>query len=289
MKSSLPLTFFLLVAYLSLTAKAFLPRINLASGESVESETKDHTLITRQGLLKTSILFFMKNPQYLRNETLSGFLFDVLRDLSETPDAAKDAIDTISPKIKFINAINEIQSANVEMDSFPLNSVAEVHFDGEQFLQGSQRLIRLRQELITLLLKGDKLQHARNLAGNALHTLQDFYSRSNWIELGNTLPLNALAQPGSDIWQENIIAGATESTCRNCLSDEESNESTDTCANNLITGKLTSGYRSGQDIKKPVDTGKYSHGGQTDDSRLTPATGGINKDSSSKSESPHAR
>ena len=240
MKSSLPLTIFLLVAYLSLTAKAFLPRINLVSGES---KTRDHILITRYGLLKTSILFFMDNPQYLRNETLTGFLFDVLRDLSETLDAAKDTIDTISSKIKFINAINDIQSANVEMASFPFNSTAAVHYDGEQFLQGSQRLIRLRQELITLLLKGDKLQHARNLAGNALHTLQDFYSRSNWIELGNTLPLNALAQPRSGVWQENIIAGATKPTCRNCLSDGQSNESTDICANNLITGKLTSGYR----------------------------------------------
>ena len=286
MKSSLPLTIFLSVAYLSLTVKAFLPRINLASGES---ETKDHTLITRYGLLKTSILFFMDNPQYLRDKRFTGFLFDVLRDLSETPNAAKDIIDTISPKIKFINAINEIESANVEMDSFPMNTMAAIHFDGEQFLEGSQRLIRLRQELITLLLRGDKLQHARNLAGNALHTLQSFYSRSNWIELGNTLPLNALAQPGSDIWQENIIAGATEPTCRDCLSDEQSNESTDTCVNNLITWKLTSGYRSGQDIKKPVHMGKCSHGGQTDDSRLRPATGGINKDSSSKLESPHAR
>ena len=285
MKSSLPLTIFLSVAYLSLTAKAFLPRINLASGES---EAKDHTLITRYGLLKSSILFFIDNPQYLRDEELSVFLFDVLRDLSETPNAAKDIIDTISSKIKFINAMNEIESANVEMDSFPFNTTAAIHFDGEQFLQGSQRLIKLRQELITLLLRGDKLQHARNLAGNALHTLQSFYSRSNWIELGNTLPLNALAQPGSDIWQENI-AGATEPTCRDCLSDEQSDESTDTCVNNLITGKLTSGYRSGQDVKKPVDMGKCSHGGQTDDSRFRPATGGINKDSSSKLESPHAR
>ena len=287
MKSSFPLTFFLLVTYLSLTAKAFLPRINLASGES---ETKDHALITRYGLLKTSIFFFQDNPQYLRNETLTEFLFGVLRDLSENPNAAKSTIDTISAKIKFINAINEIQSANVEMDSSPWNSTAAIHFDGEQFLQGSKRLIRLRQELIsTLLIKGDKLQHARNLAGNALHTLQKFYSRSNWIELGNTKPFNALAQPGSVITQEINIAGPAEPTCRNCLSEEESNLPTDRCANNLITEQLTSGYRSGQDIKKPVGIGKCSHGGQTDNSRLEPATGGINKDSSSESESPHAR
>ena len=286
MKSSFRLTFFLFLAYLSITAKAFLPRTNLASGKS---KTRDHVLITRYGLLKTSILFFKDNPQYLTNETLTGFLYDVLRDLSENPKAAKTTIDTISPKIKYINAISDIQSANVEMDSFPLNGTADVHFDGEQFLQGYTRLIKLRQELITSLLKGDKLQHARNLAGKALHTLQDFYSRSNWIELGNTLPFNALAQPGSDISQEIIIAGATEPTCRDCLSDDESNQSTDTCENNLITAKLTSGYRSGQDIKKPVNVGKCSHGGQTDESRLKPATGGINKDSFSKRESPHAR
>ena len=209
------------MAYLSLTANAFPPRINLASGES---NTKDDTLITRNGLLKASIHFFRDNPQNVKSQELTYFLYDVLRELSEKSNAAKTAIGTVSSQIKFINAINEIQSANVKMDSFPLNSVAEVHFDGEQFLQRSQPLIRLRQELITLLLKGDKLQHERNFAGNALHTLQDFYSRSNSIELGNTLPLNALAQPGSDIWQENIIAGATEATCRNCLLDGESDE-----------------------------------------------------------------
>jgi len=209
MKSSIPLIFFLLVAYLSFTAKAFLPRINLASGKS---ETKDHTLITRHGLLKTSILFFRDNPQYLRNETLTNFLFRVLRDLSENPNAAKTTIDSISAKIKFINAMNEIQSANVEMDSSPSNSIAAVHFDGEQFLQGSKRLQDLRQQLITSLNNGNKSQHARNLAGNALHTLQDFYSRSNWIELGNASPFNALGQPGSDISQEIIIAGTTEPT-----------------------------------------------------------------------------
>ena len=286
MKSTFLITFFLLVACLFLTAEAFLPRINLVSGNL---ETKDHTLITRDGLLQTSIFFFQDNPQYLRNETLTEFLYGVLRDLSENPNAAKSTIDTISAKIKFINAINEIQSANVEMDSPPWNGTAAVHFDGEQFLQGSKRLQDLRQQLITSLQNGDKLQHARNLAGNALHTLQKFYSRSNWIELGNAMPFNALAQPGSVISQEIIIADTTEPTCRNCLSEEESNLAADTCANNLITVKLTSGYRSGQDIKKPVGNGKCSHGGLTDNSRLEPATGGINKDSSSKRESPHAR
>ena len=109
MKSSFRSMFFLLVAYLSPTANAFPPRTNLASGES---KTKDHTLITRNGLLKTSIHFLRDNPQYLKNQELTYFLYDVLRELSEKPNAAKTAIDTVSSQIKFINATNEIQSAN---------------------------------------------------------------------------------------------------------------------------------------------------------------------------------
>ena len=58
---------------------------------------------------------------------------------------------------------------------------------------------------------------------------------------------------------------------------------------NLITLKLTSGYRSGQDVKKPENMGKCSHDGTLDESRLKPATGGINKDTATTVESPHAR
>ena len=271
---------FILAPFLSFSAHAFLPRINSAKEKS---ETKDHILITRNGLLKTVIYFFFDNPQYLKDESLTDFLQGVLSELGEEPTAGKDAMNTISSQIKFINAINAIQSANVEVDS--LNRKAEEHFDGEQFQQGAKRLIRLRQELITSLLKGDKLKHARNLAGSALHTLQDFYSRSNWIELGNSIPFDVLGQPGNEISEE-FVAGPNEATCTGCLSDQDRN---DKCATNLITGKLTSGYRSGQDVRKPVDKGKCSHGGKTDDSRFQSATGGINKDSASIEESPHAR
>ena len=151
---------FILAPFLSFTVHAFLPRINSAKQKS---ETKDHILITRNGLIKTVIHFFFDNSQYLKNESLTGFLQGVLSELGEEPTAGKDAMNTISSQIKFINAINEIQSANVEVD--PLNRKAEEHFDGEQFQKGAKRLIRLRQELITSLLKGDKLKHARNLAG----------------------------------------------------------------------------------------------------------------------------
>ncbi|KAI8514130.1 von Willebrand factor (vWF) type A domain, partial [Branchiostoma belcheri] len=66
-----------------------------------------------------------------------------------------------------------------------------------------------------------------------------------------------------------------------------------TCENNLIVpeGVLTSGYRSGQDVDKPsVDhawLGKCSHGGSHDATRSLTATGGINKESLDRAESPH--
>ena len=270
------LVFTLLVAYFSVPARAFLPRVNSASGDST---TLDHTQITKKGFLKTLSFFFRDNPQYLKNENLAKF---------ESPTAFQETVDNISPQIQFLNALNEILSANVEVDSFPLNNSAAAHFDGEQFKPGSKRLIQLRQELITSLLQGDKLQHARNLAGSALHTLQDFYSHSNWIELGHAGPYGVLGKPGREIPQK-FIAGPTEATCKSCTLEPGSGLTDGSCENNLDTVKLTSGYRSGQDIKKPENLGKCSHGGRSDGSRLKPATGGINKDSTSIKESPHAR
>lgn len=266
---------FILAACFPVTTVAFLPRVLSGNGKST---TRDHAMITKEGFLKPLLYFFVENPQYLKNDSLTDVLDHLLS--IDVQEAIQVTIDNISPQIKFLNALNEIQSANAEIDSFPFSTSASAHFDGEQFEQGATRLVQLRQELVTMLLQGDKLQHARNLAGEALHTLQDFYSHSNWIELGNPVPYDILGRPGSDIPKENI-ASPNEATCKDCKPGE--------CENNLITMKLTSGYRSDQDIKKPENMGKCSHGGTMDESRLKPATGGINKDSTSTLDSPHAR
>ncbi|CAH3040735.1 unnamed protein product [Porites evermanni] len=277
MKTLFLLSSLIFLAYPLVRVKAFLPRINVGGGGSTSF---DHALITKGGFLRPLIYFFRDNPQYLKDQHLTSFLLDMLS--SDSTDALEETVDNITPQIKFLNALSTILSANAEVDSFPLSRSASAHFDGEQFRQGNARLIQLRQELITSLLQGDKLQHARNLAGTALHTLQDFYnfySHSNWIELGNPGPYGVLGKPGSVIPLE-YIAGPTEATCENCEPG--------TCESNLITLKLTSGYRSGQDVKKPENIRKCSHGGTLDESRLKPATGGINKDTTTTVESPHA-
>src|SRR6185436_16702815 len=62
--------------------------------------------------------------------------------------------------------------------------VAE-HFDDEAFDLSSQRLLTLKESVIQQALAGDG-EGARRDFGGALHTVQDFYSHSNWVELGGS-------------------------------------------------------------------------------------------------------
>jgi hypothetical protein len=64
-------------------------------------------------------------------------------------------------------------------------NIAAAHFDGERFQEGQDRIIRLRNECIANLKQG-KASLAREKPGRLLHTLQDFYSHTNWVEQGNT-------------------------------------------------------------------------------------------------------
>ena len=185
----------------------------------------------------------------------------------------------------FQRAMNEIGEANSDVDDIE-ESETEAHFDAEDFIEGNRRLLNLRRIVITQILNKE-FERARVAAGRFLHTLQDFYSHSNWIELGHRTPNAALGNPGSKLTN---IAPLNSPTCINCQDT--------TCRNNLIANVwfLTSGYYHGQRIKKPdaetltrtaTNQGKCSHGGFIDKSRHSTASGGINKDSTLATFSPH--
>ncbi len=84
-------------------------------------------------------------------------------------------------------AIDTISRFNADTDADQGNSA--LHFDNENFSGGSQRLNNLKQQIIT------EMQKALNSSpmptpykiheklGTALHTVQDFYAHSNWVEL----------------------------------------------------------------------------------------------------------
>ncbi|OQO02649.1 hypothetical protein B0A48_12178 [Cryoendolithus antarcticus] len=215
-------------------------------------------------------------------------------------------------------ARDEIAAANAQVDETDAHN-APSHFDGEGFPAGQDRLSALRLETKFGLAAGDATRGRRAL-GQALHTLQDFYSHSNWIESGrkdinrDVLGLDsstAIARPDpSTTTCQNCTTSLEEKAdlrsrefdigCQQaCKSPTDSHVTpllcvllagcdTQDCANNLFTsGALTSGYYSeeGPEYTKPGDH-KCSHGGIFDGSAQ--GIEGINKDSVIYTLSPHA-
>ncbi|MGZ8845200.1 MAG: HET-C-related protein [Pyrinomonadaceae bacterium] len=122
------------------------------------------------------------------------------------------------------DAIEEIINGNIAVDERggPQYLKSSSHFDGESFQESQQRLIDYKMKVRDLvnppaavIRQGGKpdLASARYYLGQALHTLQDFYSHSNWIELGNTNPHLVLGKPGNPLTNP----AATAATCTDCV------------------------------------------------------------------------
>lgn len=198
----------------------------------------------------------------------------------------------------FREAIEEIARANANVDIGREKNDAASHFDSEQFQAGQNRLVEIRQNIVTQIMSSN-FELARTETGRLLHTLQDFYSHSNWIENDNISPYQVLGQPNE---RPRNIAGKTTQTCRDCDEDKTTFSISIlntvwmtfrpyTCEGNIRTSLLTSGYHGGQrntegrTLAKP--SGKCSHGGFWDSTSSMHANGGINKDSPFKVWSPH--
>ncbi|KAM7393688.1 hypothetical protein PAMP_020542 [Pampus punctatissimus] len=174
---------------------------------------------------------------------------------------------------KFRSALQEIYTQNGLIDRNFANS-APHHFNSEAFLEG-RGLITEGMVAIKANIRKENFQAARETLGRILHTLQvreveDFYSHSNWVELGYTDPYIALIRP--DLPLENL-ADFNTATCSDCASG--------TCPNSILPNilkekKLTSGYMGIFSAVKPK--GKCSHGGAADLTSTTVPRGGINKD-----------
>ena len=163
-----------------------------------------------------------------------------------------------------------ILDANANVDDLFKHATA-YHCDAENFNR-CNFVITSNLSATVQQIREDRLDAARENFGTALHTLQDFYAHSNWIELGHNELHPLLGKPGTigDI-SPSIYNGSTsdEPSCR------ELTLGLSCSRNNLITSLLTSGYYSGQDRSRPA--GKCRHGGLLD---LSPGIGGIAKDMS---------
>lgn len=156
------------------------------------------------------------------------------------------------------------------------------HCDAENFLGCHSTIIEGRLSATREATNG-RYENGQGFLGQVLHPLQDFYAHSNWIELGNTSPLEIfdsssvaseieldhMRQQGETVgslraqWAA-IMATPDEATCRPC--------GTCSCKDNIITTHLTSGFYPDQDRVRPATPYKCDHG------TVTICPEGINKD-----------
>lgn len=176
-------------------------------------------------------------------------------------------------------AIEQIAEANAAVDEDQFLSAK--HFDGENFA-GGQGFVLANRRLLISTIQRDSAGSARFYLGQALHSIQDFYSHSNWIESGGGAPNGQLGVAGASIGG---TAPPASPTCVNCISTLPG--LCPDCSSNITSGLLTSGYYGGEDRGKPFAT-KCSHGGIFDSSASGLFGEGINKDVRACDFSPHA-
>ncbi|XP_010903895.2 von Willebrand factor A domain-containing protein 7-like [Esox lucius] len=172
----------------------------------------------------------------------------------------------------FQSAISQINKRNARVDIRHVFN-AEYHFDNEMFVVG-RKLITDGMNSVKSSTKQGNFETARQTLGGILHTLQDFYSHSNWIELNNQVPHFDLIR--ADVPDIGPVADKDTPTCQNCVGAD--------CRNNILENiirdkKLTSGYFGLVPFFSKKPKGKCSHGGGFDRTSSQEPVGGINKDS----------
>ncbi|KAK0719161.1 hypothetical protein B0H67DRAFT_442029, partial [Lasiosphaeris hirsuta] len=234
-----------------------------------------------------------------------GMTRDVINDIMIGPDTYFPG-EATRLTTYMIAAREEITDANMQVDDDEAHDSA-AHFDGENFPGGQARLSDSTAKIKAALSSSPlDVKLARSELGSALHTLQDFYSHSNWIELGNRLPHPDLGT-GSSL----IFSPERADTCKECPGDFDLGCAAicaatsinpfvtgvclalctcPDCSSNLETSLLTSGYYGGEGRDVPAGVAKCNHGGLTDFSvsSIGQYRAGINKDSFSCNWSPHS-
>ncbi|XP_038151748.1 von Willebrand factor A domain-containing protein 7-like [Cyprinodon tularosa] len=225
--------------------------------------------LTHQDITERAILNI--TAQVCRSLALSegkDFTFPSL-----TATAVATACEASKSSKNFMRTINKIKSNNWQIDIFKALS-APHHCDNEKITEG-QKLITDGLSVVKGANKQKNFASAISRLGNIFHTLKDFYSHSNWVEIGNRFPNTNLIRGKISIED---IAAKTRATCRNCNGDDcKDNILEDILDNNI----LTSGYFSVNPFAKPP--GKCSHGNVPDSTALLEPKGGINKDTKDSS------
>ncbi|XP_072122222.1 von Willebrand factor A domain-containing protein 7 isoform X1 [Mobula birostris] len=260
---------FLLQVFLLLVATGLIRCFMPIFGRS----SRTHCNITKTAALQAILTVFQQVPSPQGNVVPKGTFQADGYNLTAEKLFAIYYGEPVSVQ-RFSQCMKVMGAANTLVDVLYMLSTKR-HFDSETILEGRKLLLTGKASVVKGILE-DKRFSALRYMGTTLHTLQDFYSHSNWVELGFKSPNRNLIDPSGTV--ENL-AGRGDKTCQKCSSPGSCQ---DNILPNIISHKLiTTGYFSVNPFRvKPK--GKCSHGGKSD---LTASgTGGINKDTLS---SPH--
>ncbi|XP_078507386.1 von Willebrand factor A domain-containing protein 7-like [Lissotriton helveticus] len=244
------------------SAHSFLP--NLELNLPGMGGTQTHESLTRAGALSIALRVFQDLAQQkgrvLDASALKGDLVaeEIFKLYYGAPVSTK----------RFKMALDEIIRSNNEVD-FLLPDDAKSHSAADKFTEAKMLILEKKKQIISNIIK-ERYPAARTSLGGLLHTLQDFYSHSNWIELGNVDSTNKGLMFNNDVI--GVIADPTEKTCGPCTSSAKCDPILTPI---LKAEKLTSGYPNAA-----VPAGKCAHGGAGD------SLPGINKDTTSPAFSP---
>jgi uncharacterized repeat protein (TIGR01451 family) len=216
-------------------------------------------------------------------------------------------ISRITPSMR--KAIDRIKEGNVNTDLSSDFFVGEAHATEERFAGAQERLKGNFQRMMDYLSDSffyNRPDNSREALGTSLHTIQDFYAHSNWVERGmiNTNPV--LGRPNQN-FDPSSIAASNEATCIDC-------QKCSTCNRNNATSRLTSAFY-GLYPTSTKPAGKCSHGAKAiqqsvpnplflidpihqpafvtitvhpDTTEYSSAVGGISKDDFDCDDAPHA-
>ncbi|XP_060942361.1 von Willebrand factor A domain-containing protein 7-like [Limanda limanda] len=229
-----------------------------AHGFGIDGSSMNHQEITESAILQTTLGICQEAAGQQFTPPIPPY----------TAESVARACDASKSSKSFSQTIAYIQDQNVFIDKRYISS-GRHHFHNEEFTRG-KRIITSSISAVKACINKQSFQGARKTLGRLLHTLQDFYSHSNWVEMGEQAPNTQLIKPGSI----GNTASKSQATCRSC----NGNDCTNNILANILQDKiLTSGYFGIRSRSSKPD-GKCSHGGQLDRTSSIDPTGGINKD-----------
>ncbi|XP_007445014.2 von Willebrand factor A domain-containing protein 7-like, partial [Python bivittatus] len=142
-----------------------------------------HQDMTEDAILNITLRLFMETPHPTKGKHIQEEDFKGKTLLADDIFAAFYGPE-VSAK-RFRAAIAEVANANAAMDFVNTTRDDPVfHFDSELIHSTNARLLQVRKEVLQAV-RSEQYGIARKMLGQLLHSLQDFYSHSNWVELGN--------------------------------------------------------------------------------------------------------